>query len=142
MWVTRSARRTQSGDAELNFRGTDVLVSTGGQWRWVSVQSTRLPTRPKAAALGSGAARAVIGQYEISANRALMVTEEGGLLRAEGTGIRRVELIPRSETEFVWFDPESNVDAQIVFIKGENGQVTHAVFRREGAEVWRSKKLK
>jgi hypothetical protein len=43
VWVTRSRRRGPPSAPELNFRGTDVLVKTGGRWQWASVHSTRLP---------------------------------------------------------------------------------------------------
>lgn len=57
------------------------------------------------------------------------------------TGFRPAELIPKSETDFVWFNPDSNVKAQIIFIRDEGGRVTHAAFVRDGEEVWRAKKV-
>jgi hypothetical protein len=41
VWTTRSLRRGgPTGDIE--FRSTDVLVKTNGQWQWAAVHSTRL----------------------------------------------------------------------------------------------------
>jgi hypothetical protein len=41
VWTTRSLRRGgPTGDIE--FRSTDVLVKTDGQWKWAAVHSTRL----------------------------------------------------------------------------------------------------
>jgi hypothetical protein len=141
VWITRSFRRAQGENPEINFRGTDVIVKTGGRWRWAAVQSTRLPTRPKPAAIAPGLYKSYAGRYEIGGGKTLTVTEEGETLRGVATGMRPAELIPRSETEFVWFNPDSNVDARIVFIRDESGGVTHAAFRREGVEVWRAKKI-
>jgi hypothetical protein len=142
IWVTRTVGRNKATGAETIFRGTDVLVKAGGRWQWASVHSTSLLSRPKAAAIARSLYTAYAGQYEIAPGRTLTVTEEGETLRGMMPGFRPAELIPKSETEFVWFNPDSNVRAQIIFIRGESGPVTHAAFRRDGEEVWRAKKVK
>ncbi len=142
VWTTRSVSRIKGGSIETNFRGTDVLVKIRGRWQWISVHSTKLPTRPKGVVVAHSVYKSYVGQYEIGAGRALTVTEAGGTLRGLAAGIRQSELIPKSETQFIWFSPDSNVDSQITFVKDGGGRVTHAAFRREGEEVWRAKKIK
>ena len=142
IWVTRSVGRNKATGAETIFRWTDVLVKARGRWQWASVHSTSLPSRPKAAAIAHSLYTAYVGQYEIAPSRTLTVTEENGTLRGTMPGFRPAELIPKSETGFVWFNPDSNVRAQIAFIRDEGGRVTHAAFRRDGEEVWRAKKVK
>jgi hypothetical protein len=142
VWVSRAAVRAKGDSSESNFRSTDVVVKIGKQWQWISVHSTRLPTRPTAAVVALETLRSYAGQYQISADRILTVTEEGGNLRGKVAGVRQSDLIPKSETEFVWFSPDSNVDMRIIFTIDESGRVADALLRSDGKEVWRAKKLK
>ena len=142
VWVSRAVVRPKGESSEINLRSTDVVVKTGRQWQWISVHSTKLPTRPTAAVVASDTLKSYVGQYQISVDRILTVTEEGGNLKGKAAGIRQSDLIPKSETEFVWFSPDSNVDMRIVFIKDQQGRVTDALLRSDGKEAWRAKKLK
>lgn len=138
--MARGSAQTPSG--ELILRSINVYVKVDGRWQWASSQSTRLPSRPKAAAIDRGLYSGYAGRYEVSPERVLTVSQEGETLRALFTGFQPAELIPRSETEFAWFNPEVNTDAQLLFVKDESGRVTHAVYRREGDEVWRAKRVR
>jgi len=84
--ITRSVGRNRGAGTETNFRGTDVIVRIGKRWQWVSVHSTRLPSRPKAAAISPDLYKDYSGQYEIASGRTLTVTEEGQTLRGMTTG--------------------------------------------------------
>jgi ketosteroid isomerase-like protein len=141
VWTSRTVARNKSDGTETNLESTNVFIKRDGRWLWAAGQSTRLPSRPKAAAVPPGLYDAYAGRYEIGPGRTLTVTKEDGTLRAVVTGYRPAELIPRSETEFVWFNPEMNVYSQVIFVKGEDGKVTAAAFRREGEEVWRAKRV-
>ena len=142
VWTSRTVARNKSDGTETNLESTNVFVKREGRWQWAAGQSTRLPSRSRAAEVPAGLYDAYAGQYEIGPGRTLTVTREGNTLRALVTGYRPAELIPRSDTEFVWFNPEMNVYSQVIFVKGEEGRVTAAAFRREGEEVWRAKKVK
>jgi hypothetical protein len=142
VWTARSVRRATPTSPEITLRSTDVLVKVDGRWRWASVHSTRLPTRPTPAAIDHAVLQGYLGEYEIAAGRTFAVVREGGVLRGRASGVRQSELIPWSETEFVWFSPDSNADMVIVFVRDENGKTTHAVLRREGAEAWRARKIR
>ena len=142
VWVTRSRRRAAGGSQDLNFRGTDVLVKYAGRWQWVSVHSTRLPTRPQAVALDAAAYAAIVGDYEIGPNRVVRIRGDARQLRVEAAGARPAELIAASATEFVWFDEDSNVDARLVVVKDSSGMVSAVVLRRDGSEVWKARRVR
>jgi hypothetical protein len=141
VWTARSVRRLP-GSPEIRLRSTDVIVKQDGRWRWASVHSTRLPTRPAAAFVEAAVLQAHAGEYEIAPGRTLTVTLENGALRGSAAGVRQRELIPRSGTEFVWFSPDSNADMVIVFVRGDGGRTTHAVLRRDGVEAWRARRVR
>ena len=142
VWTSRIVMRNKNDGSENNLESTNVYVKTKGRWQWVAGQSTRLPTRPPAAAVDSTVLSNYVGQYEMAPGRTLTVSEEGGVLRAQMTGFRPAELVPKSDTEFVWFNPEMNVYSEVAFLRDASGQSTQAVFRREGVELWRGIKMK
>jgi len=72
-----------------------------------------------------------VGRYDYGIGRVLTVTREGDKLFAQMTSQPKIEIFPRSETEFFW----KVVDAQIEFIKNDKGEVTHAVHHQEGMEI-------
>ena len=138
----RGSRRVEGENSEIVLRSVWVYVKVGEHWQWVFGQSSRLPQRPQAAAVDPRLYESYVGQYAISAGRTFTVIREGETLLAQTTGRETGELIPKSDTEFIWFNPEVNVDAQASFVKDEGGQVTQVVFRVNGQEAWRAKKLK
>jgi hypothetical protein len=139
--VSRAILRGRGDD--LVLRSTHVYVKRGGRWQWAGGQSTRLPSRPAALAAIAPALRdSYSGRYEIAPGRVLTVTVQGETLKAMVPGFREAELISRTETEFAWFNPELNLDAQILFVRDDAGAATHAVYRREGKDVWRAARLK
>ena len=142
VWTAHSVWRNRNGNVDTILRSTNVFVKTGTRWQWAAGQSTRLPVRPNAAAIDRNLYKDYAGQYEVGPGRTLTVTADGETLRGLVTGFRPAELIPRSPTEFVWFNPDYNIYSLIIFFPGEKGQVTHAAFSREGQEVWRAKKVK
>lgn len=139
-----------TGRAVLRGRGDDILlrsthvyVKREGGWLWVSGQSTKLPNRPQATATITPAQReAYAGRYEVGPGRALTVSVEGDTLKALLPPFKEAELIPRTETEFAWFNPELNVEAQVLFVRDPAGAVTHTVYHRDGKDVWRAPRMK
>ncbi|MEP0915725.1 serine hydrolase [Leptolyngbya sp. DQ-M1] len=71
-----------------------------------------------------------VGRYELSPNFILTITKEGDRLFAQATGQPMIELFPESETRF--FTKE--VDAQITFIKDQQGQVTQLILHQAGQD--------
>ena len=143
MVSSRGIIRDRSQNTENRLRGVDVYAKIDGRWRWVLHQSTRLASRPKGATIDPRILESCVGQYEIGAGRTFTVRKEGDGLKAQTTGRATGELIPKSETEFTWFNPEINLPgvAEVSFLKDASGRVTQAVFRRDGQEVWRARKV-
>lgn len=139
--VSRAVLRGRGDDMLL--RSTHVYVKTGGRWQWAGGQSTRLPNRPPALATIAPALRdAYAGRYEVGPGRVLVVSVQGDTLRALLPGFREAELVARTETEFAWFNPDLNLESQLVFVRDADGTPTHAAWRRDGKEVWRAARLR
>jgi CubicO group peptidase (beta-lactamase class C family) len=77
-----------------------------------------------------------VGTYELRP-QPLVITKEGDKLMAEGPGQPKVELFAASETEFFL----KAADADVTFIKNEQGKVTHLMLRIFGQNI-HAEKLK
>jgi len=71
---------------------------------------------------------AYVGGYEYGPGAILTVTKEEDRLFAQLTGQRRFEVFPMSETEFFW----TIANAQIEFVKDNEGKVIKAILNQEG----------
>ena len=71
------------------------------------------------------------GDYELATNLVLTVTSEDGKLMGKATGQPKAELFPTSETEFFL----KMVEAQITFVKNEQGQVTQLILHQNGRNM-------
>jgi hypothetical protein len=128
---------------DLLIRSTHVYLKRGQRWQWAGGQSTRLPTRPRAAVAVPPAVRdSYVGRYEVGPGRVLTISVQDDALKALLPGFREAELIARTETEFAWFNPELNIESQLLFVRDDAGAVTHAAYRRDGKEVWRAPRMK
>jgi ketosteroid isomerase-like protein len=136
--ISRSVR-DKGSPSELNLRTLHVYAKGPKGWQWLSGQSTALSSRPKGVTIDTRVYRDYVGVYPINEARTLTVTREGDGLRAR-TDRSNAELVPQSATEFAWFDPDTNLDAQLVFVRDASGRVTHALFMRGGREMWRGTK--
>lgn len=77
------------------------------------------------------------GQYELMPNFILTITNEDGKLMGQATGQVKRELSPTSETEF----RVQGGEAQITFVKNEQGQVTELILNQNGRKM-PAKKIK
>ncbi len=71
------------------------------------------------------------GEYRFVTDFALTITSEGGKLMGQVTGQPKAELFAISETEFFF----KVVDAQITFVKNEQGQVTQLILHQNGRNL-------
>lgn len=69
-----------------------------------------------------------VGQYKLSEAFIFTITKEDGKLFAQATGQGKLEIYPESETEFFY----KVVDAQLSFVKDENGNVTKLILHQGG----------
>lgn len=74
---------------------------------------------------------AYAGEYELAPNFIVTVTVEDGKLLAQPTGQPKSELYPTSATEFFL----KVVDAQVTFVKDEQGKVTQLVLHQNGRNM-------
>ena len=72
-----------------------------------------------------------IGKYELKPGFILEVTKEGNQLKAQATGQPKVDVFPKTETEFYL----KVVDAQIVFNKNKVGEVESLTLFQGGQEM-------
>ena len=74
---------------------------------------------------------AYVGDYELSPTFIVTVTSEEGKLMAQPSGQSKNELFPSSETEFFL----KVVNAQVTFVKNEQGQVTELILHQNGRNM-------
>jgi CubicO group peptidase (beta-lactamase class C family)/uncharacterized pyridoxamine 5'-phosphate oxidase family protein len=80
--------------------------------------------------ISSKALDAITGLYDYG-QAVLRVTVDEGKVYAQLSGQPKVEIFPKSETEFFW----KVVDAQITFVKDENGKVVKALHHQGGQTI-------
>jgi len=61
----------------------------------------------------------------------ITITSEDGKLMGQATGQPKLELFPSSESDFFL----KEVDAQITFVKNEQGQVTQLILNQNGRKM-------
>ena len=72
-----------------------------------------------------------IGKYQLTPNFALTITRDGDRLMAQATNQPQFEVFPESDTKFFL----KVVDAQITFVKEENGKVNQLVLHQNGRDM-------
>lgn len=70
------------------------------------------------------------GTYALSILFGIQITVEDGKLMAEATGQDKFQLFAESETEFFY----KVVDAQISFVKGDNGKIEKLILHQNGLD--------
>jgi len=73
---------------------------------------------------------AYVGQYELASNFIITITRENNHLFAQATGQPKFRIYPESETKFFL----KAVDAQITFIKNDEGEVTQLILHQYGRD--------
>jgi tetratricopeptide (TPR) repeat protein len=74
---------------------------------------------------------AYAGDYELAPNFIITITLKNGKVMSQATGQPEAELYPSSPTEFFL----KVVDAQITFVKNEQGQVTQLILHQGGRNM-------
>lgn len=117
-------------EAEVTFvknadgRVTKAVHRQGGG----TVDAPRIE-EPPVAEVSTESLEAVVGRYDYGAGGAVMtVTREGKRVFAQLTGQPRLEIFPKSESEFFW----KAVHARVTFVKNGDGKVTKAVHEQAG----------
>lgn len=74
---------------------------------------------------------AYVGEYQLAPNFILTITRDGNRLLTQATGQPQVEIFPESETRFFL----RVVEAQITFVRNEQGQVTGLILHQGGRDM-------
>lgn len=74
---------------------------------------------------------ALAGDYELAPNFVITITVEDGRVMGQPTGQDKSELFPKSATEFFL----KVVDAQVTFVKDEQGKVTQLILHQNGRHM-------
>jgi CubicO group peptidase (beta-lactamase class C family) len=90
-----------------------------------------LPTERKAIKLDPASYDDYVGRYALTSNFTLTVTKEGDHLKIQGTDQAKVDLFPRSKTQFF----TSGSDAMINFVEIPNGRVTQMILQQGGHDI-------
>jgi CubicO group peptidase (beta-lactamase class C family) len=97
----------------------------------VSGEPYSLPTKREAVKVDPALYDTYAGRYQLQPDSILTIQRSGDRLLVQGPDKRMVEIFPESETEFFF----KVVDAQITFVKNEQGQITHLMLRQAGHNV-------
>lgn len=143
-----TAVATYSGTSESDFNGqkltrkfrqTDTFVKRNGRWQHVAGHSSGIAADRPMATVDPKLFDAYTGQYEIAPNFVLTVTREGNKLMGQwpGTSTPKVELLSQNETTFF----TKILPGSLVFVKGENNQASHIIYRQANGEEVKGKKV-
>jgi len=125
---------TASFEKQTNgYKYERELQSHKAIYDWRSRRRTR---ERKEIKLDSRISDAYVGEYELRPSP-IVITKEGDKLMAEGPGQPKAELFAATETLFFL----KTADADITFVKDEQGKVTHLMLRLFGQD-FKAKKLK
>jgi CubicO group peptidase (beta-lactamase class C family) len=72
-----------------------------------------------------------VGRYEVNPNFSFIISREDDRLFCQPTGQNKLELFPESEIKFFL----KEVDAQIVFVRDEEGKIIKLVLHQSGREI-------
>jgi hypothetical protein len=124
---------------EARSRRLDTYARIDGVWRLLSMAVAEVASWPDAAAVDPRLYAEYAGTYELSAETRIVVTVEGGRLRAAVTGQPAVELFPENPTTF--FDRTDSPLARTIFERDATGAVVAQVYRSMG-QTLRARKVR
>jgi len=107
------------------------LAKSEGQWKIVNVLWQFNVKERRAVALDPKILAAYAGEYELKPDFIITVTVEKDQLVLQATGQPKISAYPSSETEFFLKD----VEAQISFVKNEEGRITRLILHQGGTDA-------
>lgn len=100
-------------------------------------ENYQIPGKQKAVLIDTGILDDYVGLYEINPDFSFVISREDECLFCKPTGQKKLALLPESDIKF----SVEGVDAQIVFVRDEEGSVIELVLHQSGREV-SAKKIK
>jgi len=135
--MVRDAFAYSGGDAQIRFlrdaqgkvTGADFMPREGPDASGTKTDEP-LPAPRQAVKLDPALYDAYAGEYELRPGFTLVITREEDHIFAQASGQPKLEIFPESPTSFFL----KEVDAQLEFVRGEDGKVT-AVRLHQGGQV-------
>ena len=129
-------------DAQLTFhtagrRTTELVLHQNGIDQTAQKISDEPPKERQAIKLDAKVYDAYVGEYELAPGAVFTIRREGDRLMARLTGQSFLEVFPEAEMEFFY----KVVDAQITFVKNNQGRVIELVLHQNGSDS-RAKKVR
>lgn len=93
-------------------------------------QPYQIPTERTVATIDTKVYADYVGEYQLSPTFSLTVTRDGGRLLTQATSQGVNEVLPESETRFFL----RGVDAQLTFVRGDDGRVSHVILHQGGRD--------
>ena len=118
---TRDAAGAVTGMSVSDWTEPETATKTGEP----------LPAERKVAKVDPALYDAYVGEYELRPGFVLTMTRDGDRLMSQATGQSKVELFPASEREFFL----KVVDAQVTFVRDQEGRVTGLVLHQNGRDT-------
>lgn len=94
----------------------EILRSVAREYQWEDF----LPEPHEIVSIDSSKLNDYTGRFQVSPDRVLTLTSEGGKLQAQPTGDPKFEMLPISETEFIRTDQ----NVRYIFVRGADGKVS------------------
>ncbi len=117
-------------DAKVEFKTKDELTLSYGGMEFICKRIGELEEK-KQVEIDPRIYDEYIGEYDLSKASKMIISKEGDKLYARLTGQDAFEIFPSSEIEFFY----KTIDANITFIKDENGRVSNLLLKQSGQEI-------
>ncbi len=121
----------RNGDRDLAITNYKKSLELNPQNASAVAALASLTKEQKEASVDPRVFAAYVGQYELMPNFLLTISIEDGKLMGEATGQSKAQLYPTSETEYFL----KVVDAQISFLKNDQGEVTQLILHQNGRNM-------
>jgi hypothetical protein len=128
-YKTVNAQITFTKDADHKVQS--LILHQNGLDQTAKRISDRPPKERQAVKLDSKLYEVYVGEYQLAPGSVFTIRREGDRLLARLTGQSFMEILPESETEFFY----NVVDAQITFVKDDQGRVISLILHQNGRNL-------
>ncbi len=107
------------------------MYPDGGKDAELATKTDEMPVQRKIVRVDPNIYDDYEGEYEMAPGVVLTISRDGDRLMGHVTGQAKLQLLPTSETEFF----VSEIDAELNFVRADDGSVNIVVMKRAGREV-------
>lgn len=127
-------------EAKITFERNENGEVTGlqfdqGQVHIKAERTADQPEEKKEVQVDPKILESYVGEYELMPGFIINISVDGEHIYSQATGQAKFEIFPSSETEFFY----KVVEAQITFVKSDEGEVTGMLLKQGGQELPASK---